>query len=65
MTVRYDPQQPGNAEVDTLASRWFAFAALVVLGAVFAASGVCLLVPRKSRAARASGRAASPLDSLA
>jgi hypothetical protein len=65
VAVRYDPRQPGNAEVDTFASRWFAFAALVVLGTVFAASGLRLLVPRKSRAARASGRAAAPLDSSA
>jgi hypothetical protein len=47
VSVLYDPRRPGNADVDSVASRWFGVVVLIILGIVFATFGVKMWLPGK------------------
>ena len=46
VSVMYDPHNPLNAEINSVASQWPGAIILVILGAVFAVSGAFLIVFR-------------------
>ena len=49
MRLLYDPQQPGNARIDSIATLWLRPLILGVIGLLLAGFGVVLLARRRKQ----------------